>query len=62
MQIRTYYQIAGPQLDKALLWLASFVVVVDWLNGVLFHQLGSSYGFSALVKAVLLSGMVYRSW
>lgn len=62
MQIRTFYQIGGPQLDKALLWLASCVVLVDWLNGVLFHQLGSSYGFSAFVKAVLLSGMVYRGW
>lgn len=52
----------AARLDQLLLLLASLVVLIDWLNGVLWYTFGSSYSLAALFKAVLLFGIIGRGW
>ncbi|MDP5460209.1 hypothetical protein [Alishewanella sp. SMS8] len=59
--IRHYLSIATP-LDKLLVLLASLLVFIDWGNGLLWHTFGSSFGFSASIKLLLLLLLIYRGW
>lgn len=56
------FQVPGARLDQVLLVMASLVVFIDWINGLFWHTLGSSYGVAALFKAVLLLGIIVRGW
>lgn len=62
MMTLTSFRLPVAQLDKVLLLLASMVVLIDWLNGVLWYTFGSSYSLAALFKAVLLAGIISRGW
>lgn len=62
MKRLTAFRLEADKLDQLLLLLASLVVLIDWLNGVFWHTLGSSYGVAALFKAMLLVGIIARGW
>ncbi|MFN3710657.1 MAG: O-antigen ligase family protein [Alishewanella aestuarii] len=53
----------SPQLlDRLILVLAALFVLVDWLNGLLRHSLGSLLPLSAAFKALLLALLLWRGW
>ncbi|GHG67269.1 hypothetical protein GCM10010919_15840 [Alishewanella longhuensis] len=58
----TSFRLQGAKLDQVLLILASMVVLIDWLNGLLWHTWGASYSLAAIFKAVLLAGITVRGW
>lgn len=58
----TSFRLQGAKLDHILLILASMVVLIDWLNGLLWYSWGSSYNLAAVFKAVLLAGITVRAW
>lgn len=62
MKISSPFQLSGARLDQILLVMASLVVFIDWINGLLWHTLGSSYAVAALFKAMLLIGIIIRGW
>ncbi|CAM5211155.1 hypothetical protein [Alishewanella longhuensis] len=62
MMTLTSFRLQGAKLDQVLLILASMVVLIDWLNGLLWHTWGASYSLAAIFKAVLLAGITVRGW
>ncbi len=62
MMTLTTTQLQTAALDRILLFLAALVVLVDWLNGLLWHTVGQSYHLAALFKALLLAGIGIRGW
>lgn len=62
MMTMTSFRPQAVRLDRVLLLLTSMVVLIDWLNGVLWYTLGASYSLAALFKAILLVGFIARSW